>query len=617
MNCVKSKLSQKRPLRRGVKGKFSPFIRVPRDFPWRLLNAVLSDLQGYLTNEEYHRVDQICRKRNLIDLMKLSEDWGLRCMNQDSGSVAEISARYQLAALLKKFPFVDDSIDRRMAAKKNFIDAESSCRITNEVLIPQLRRSSEPDTLAVMTYARSFILRVLGQIPDWDIVSRECRHGPGATLSTSDGRVCSYYKYENWPYDVTKAASPYAITFIQSDERWLGALEDDYRDALDIPKHQIIPQEKFWANVLHFTSRNSITFVPKDALKERTIAIEPVLSLFLQLGVDGLIRSSLKGYGVDLDKGQLKNQQLARRGSVDGEFSTIDMKAASDTLSLELCHYMLPPVWYNYLMALRSPQGVFADGGDVITYNKISSMGNGFTFALESLVFTAMIYGVSKHYLGEYKHHHFAVYGDDLIVRTEIAGILVYYLKKIGFTVNHDKSFFSGPIRESCGTDWFKGHLIRPVFLSDPIVNLMDLFSIRNRIKRKMWMQWGIRDSKAVSLCDSWVPDKLLSLVGPNSHEEFSTYRHIDFPFGRTRKPNTNGWEIKTVFARPARQRGHKLFFRRLMNPLRDHDEQPWIQKLCTRGGLKDVGGCYQVTRRARLTWGIETRVVLDWPPEY
>lgn len=591
-----------------------PHPRVPLSFTWDILYSLLQDLQSYLTDEESTRLRAIIRNHDILGYLELSEAWGLQSINLLDDNVHRLSARYQLATLLKKFPFPDKVFNRREAAIEKFFEAEKQCKIANELLIPRLSRSSEPDTLAVFTYARGFVSRILGQIPSWDLISRDCRHGPGATLSTSDGRNCSYYKYSEWPYDVTKAALPYAVKIIQQDERWLGALEDDYRSVFEIPKHHILDQNLFWSNVFNVVNFNRVTFVPKDVRIERTIAIEPTMNLYLQLGVDGFIRDRLKSAGVDLDKGQKKNRELARIGSITGDFSTIDLSAASDTVSLSLCAYMLPPIWYNYLMALRAPNGVLKETS--IHYEKISSMGNGFTFALESLLFTSIVYGVTKHFLGEFRHQHFAVYGDDIIIRTEIAPLLVYYLGKSGFAVNPDKSFIQGRVRESCGADWLRGHPIRPAIIDKPITNLVELFAIRNRLRQKLEVSWYIFDSHTVRLMDKWVPESMLTLTGPPSNEDFSSYRHMSYPYGKTRKPNSFSWEIKYLRTKPDPQKGNQLFFRRLMNPLRGTNEYPWHMRIY-QGGLEDVGGYYLVVARERNSRCIKTRVVNEWPPEY
>jgi hypothetical protein len=322
-----------------------PTPRVPQEFYWDILRSLAQDLQGYLHESFKDELDYIIRKKDVVALISLSEAYGLQCIPfSGSDTIAETNATYQIVALLKKFQFDDPNFDRRAAAIEKFLAAERQCSAANDVLLPKLRRTQNDDILSVFTLARGFIARVLGQIPDWDDVSRDCRHGPGATLSTSRGFNSSYFKYGDWPYDVTKAALPYAIGALLQDERWRGALEDDYRNVMEIPKHFIIDQQVFLKNVFHVVSGNFVTFVPKDVRQERTIAIEPTINLYLQLGVDGSLRRRLKAYGVDLDS-QKKNQDLARIGSIEGSFSTLDLKQASDMLSTEACRYLFPPMW--------------------------------------------------------------------------------------------------------------------------------------------------------------------------------------------------------------------------------------------------------------------------------
>jgi len=110
-----------------------------------------------------------------------------------------------------------------------------------------------------------------------------------------------------------------------------------------------------------------------------------------------------------------------------------------------------------------------------------SSMGNGFTFELESLLFyaiskaTAFCTGVRGV---------ISVYGDDIIVPTALYDDLVWTLGWCGFSVNPEKSFSSGPFRESCGGHYFNGRDITPIYLREPIKRLTDLIRLGNQIRR-------------------------------------------------------------------------------------------------------------------------------------
>jgi len=317
----------------------------------------------------------------------------------------------------------------------------------------------------------------------------------------------------------------------------------------------------------------------------------------------------LTPYGIDLNS-QEKNRMLAERGSRTGKYATLDLKAASDSISLRICRLVLPPLWYTYLLELRSPQGEI--GEDVISYEKISSMGNGYTFALESLIFASIIYGVTKHYRGEVRSSEFAVFGDDLVIESELAPYLMFYLGKFGFSINPDKTFIKGPVRESCGTDWFNGLLIRPVFLTEFPSSTKQLFSARNRLRRKLERQWSLKDSATVKLLDRWVPEKLLSLIGPPSAEEFDTYRHMDYPYG-IKYSSGHYWPFKRLVVLPKAFKGNKFLFRKLMTRLMPVDDPPRFWE-----GLKVSGGsCFDVTKRNLVTPRVVTSRAFEWPDEY
>lgn len=440
----------KRPVRVGV--------HLPKTYPWKVLQALVEDLKPFLIQDDIDLITQIMRDRDFSSYQILSDMWGLQ--NQSMAHLAPISqfrARYQIASALKKFQFDTDRNDRIETAKKKFLAAETSCGYYNSKGVNLLLNSGSTSA-SILTYARSFVQKVLNglRFPSKEVIVDWSRHGPGNNLDTCKGRNNIYYKYENWPYSCTQAALPYARFLIQTDARWRGALENSYRERFNIPKHSLIDQEVFWSKVFKVVEGNRITFVPKNALTERTIAIEPTMNLMLQLGVDGVIRKRLKRWGVDLDS-QVKNQRFAYQGSLHPtKYATIDLAAASDSISLAVCRHILPDDLYNYLLKLRSPKGTM--GGQIFQYEKLSSMGNGYTFAIESLIFAALCYATLMHDKGYADtHKDFAVFGDDLIIGHQHITTLFHALKICGFEINREKSFFEGFNRESCGTDWVQG----------------------------------------------------------------------------------------------------------------------------------------------------------------
>jgi hypothetical protein len=204
---------------------------------------------------------------------------------------------------------------------------------------------------------------------------------------------------------------------------------------------------------------NRFTTVPKDANKDRGICVEPGVNVFLQLGVGKHLRARLRRVGIDLDEGQPTHRLLACVGSQSGDYSTIDLSSASDTVCTNLVRLLLPPEWFELLDALRSRRTWFEGAWH---YNqKFSSMGNGFTFELETLLF----YAISKEACGGGATGDLWIYGDDIIVPTIYFQEVISALRYFGFTPNPRKSFGSGYFRESCGGDYFNGVDVRPFYL--------------------------------------------------------------------------------------------------------------------------------------------------------
>jgi hypothetical protein len=595
-------------------------VRIPSDYGWKVLDNIVDDLSYLLNHDETTKIKGIIRSRIHADYLSLSEEWSPRCMALEDIPLAEFRAKYQIGSLLKKFRLPTDNTARRLAAGKKFLDAEAKCSDFNHKGYESLVFTEDDDMHDAFKHACSFLQKLLGtKLPGSEALTKWSRHGPGANLDTKSGAVSSYFKYKDWPYSCTQDALEAARLAIQSDERWIGALEDSYRERYDIPKHAILDQTTFWNTVINIVPGNRIAFVPKDSRTDRPIAIEPALNLYLQLGVDGYIRRRLKRWGVDLDN-QEKNRELARRGSLNWEdpesFITLDLAAASDSISTRLCALMLPSEWYSYLMKLRSPQGEL--GGGSISYEKISSMGNGFTFALESAIFTAVIYGVTRVSRDRFDRDKCAIFGDDIIVTKDVASPVITLLNLCGFSLNLEKSFIEGPFRESCGADWFKGKPVRPVFFTTPPSSVMELWNDINRLKRTFSLRFMEEDAKVVSYMARWIPDDFRQISGPCSDETFDSYLHSSYPTG---KYSQSVWKWKCLVVRPKPLSGRSFLFRKLMNDLRG---SPFLQACYvsfhdTWRGCKvsGAGSRFTVTKPFSVTVGYSHSVSDIWRSEY
>jgi uncharacterized protein YjeT (DUF2065 family) len=196
--------------------------------------------------------------------------------------------------------------------------------------------------------------------------------------------------------------------------------------------------------------------------------------MYLQKGLGDILRQKLLTCGINLNS-QLENQE----GAKDLSLATIDFSMASDSVSQGLVSYLFPKAWVDLIQDLRSEFGVLPDG-TLHRYSKVSSMGNGFTFELESLIFLALALAV----VPTSEQHRVKVYGDDVIIPVECVEDFINVSQVAGFKVNVEKSHYSGVFRESCGIHVHDGHDVTPFFIRKPVKTLSDLFLVHNQLYR-------------------------------------------------------------------------------------------------------------------------------------
>lgn len=357
--------------------------------------------------------------------------------------------------------YVDESTDpadlRRARAIEKWLATEKVNEVTNERL---LTTHEEYNILPRVTFAdfvafsRDIIQGILG-----DVVPEEALIGSfSGGASTSRNRTSSHPagKYLGQA-DVTSSA--YEIF-------------EDFLD--DIPGWDIMG-----ANVVFNVVPGNVMFtVPKKTDIDRCACKEPDINMWLQKGVGAYIRKCLRKTGINLND-QSINRSLARKGSFDQSLATLDLSSASDSVSRELVALLLPVNWFTILDSIRSR--VTNINGEEHRNEMFSSMGNGFTFELESLLFytlaraTAYFRGIPGV---------ISVYGDDIIAPTPLYHDLVWVLKYFGFSVNPDKSWHEGPFRESCGGHYIDGRDITPFYIKEPIRTLPQLIDVANKLRK-------------------------------------------------------------------------------------------------------------------------------------
>jgi hypothetical protein len=380
---------------------------------------------------------------------------------------------------LRKVPFEVEGLDPEAEARKKFREAEVQCKETNSRIRAFLANPAKASSIVRQAYCLA--INAVGEVLGSSVSSAEwlnaCRFGPGAFNHPSVRGLTSIYDKLQVTPSVTRDFRDAGAKLVMSSPSWARSITD-------------LEDEGFWPFVtpemLEVVSGNRVTFVPKTATTERAIAIEPLVNIYAQLGLGRMIRNRLRTFAhIDLDD-QSINQMLAREGSIRGYLSTIDLSSASDTVAKMVVWSLLPEAWVQALDACRSKVGVLDDVPFV--YEKFSSMGNGFTFELESLIFWALarsaciIAGVPEMV---------SVYGDDIVVPVDAYETLEEILTFFGFSLNKRKSFRDGPFRESCGKDYYDGEDVRPFLQTEVPEEIKDLFILANGVRRLANRRFG------------------------------------------------------------------------------------------------------------------------------
>jgi len=409
------------------------------------------------------------RANDISKLLELSDSFE----SQLYGSATEHFVANQFSALIKKFPFPPDliNLDPEKKAYEAFLLSEHRCKRQNQRFRAFNKRSPNELMYAKM---RSFIHYVLGSAPKLESVWRECGFGPGANIGCGGNATSVARKLLAKRWTVTPGAFSYGEAAMSAHAQIFELLAHDESNAFYSADRSLVSSRyrERTSIVLH----NKLTFVPKTVKTHRVIAVEPLVNSFLQKGIDQIMRRKLLRIGIDLSD-QTKNSEYARKGSLLGSpdsFCTIDLSSASDSISIGLVQWLLPSEWFEFLCSVRSPNFLF--NGEEFPYEKFCSMGNGFCFPLETLLFCACCAACGAGTPGL----DFLVYGDDIVVRSSVANEVLSLLRDMGFRQNSKKTFLQGPFRESCGRDWFNGIDVRPFILDFRLDSLESLFKWHN-----------------------------------------------------------------------------------------------------------------------------------------
>ena len=429
---------------------------------------------------------------------------------------ADFERDYLIASFLSKYKGLSTAIDTRAAALRTFTQCEDLCLETNRRIIASRSRPIKGDLASVLYRSQRKISKLLGP---FSVFKLEGGHGwgPGATSSIARRRAFVDTKMCEIPMTVTSSCRAQARHEIERDLHWsaciLGVQISDLMGPFCLLDSCFLVQE---ACVVDTVSKNAKT--------DRVIGKEPTLNGFFQKSYGAYFRARLKSVGVDLDD-QSINQRAARRAYADG-LATLDLKAASDTVAKELVYELLPPDWAFGLDSCRTRHALVE--GTVQKLEKFSSMGNGFTFELESLIFWALASSVLDELCQDGRA---LVYGDDIVVPSAAVPLLTEVLEFCGFTLNRAKSFSSGSFYESCGKHYFGGFDVTPIYQKETIEgDELELMRLGNRLIR-----YGLRTGTSCSL------NSEISGAWHAARRMADTSRHLQLPLGGE---GDDGWVV-------------------------------------------------------------------------
>ena len=379
---------------------------------------------------------------------------GLLRESVDSGKLKSL---YQVLFLFKKIQLSEESNDKlHTKAVAGFFSNDT---IATEVVFPDSRQY----TLRVL--ART----MMPKLRSYDFDDSWCKHGPGAVKeglkanqkwsAVADAVFAGVFRSDDFGFD------QFGLTFPQSD------LSSD--DGWSLP---VLPQPLQSFDYRASSNSARLISVPKNSTSNRTITVEPVLNQFVQQGLNTALREAILSCSVLKQclalSDQTKNQQLALEGSLNGKWSTIDLKSASDLLSVKLTDLVFSSFedFYPRMMGCRTP--CVNDGFTDVKLGKFAGMGNALTFPVQSITFTLLAICAILDQLSlritkknaERVARSVRVYGDDIIVESKYSSSVVNWLTSFGLKVNENKSFLVGNFKESCGVDAFRGVDITPIY---------------------------------------------------------------------------------------------------------------------------------------------------------
>jgi hypothetical protein len=434
---------------------------------------------------------------------------------------------YQLNSLFKKYTFENDVFTQAQLRER----AEAQF-LSNQRRLDALSFGDGWLSWLLFT-AKGVCSEILGTYDLEEHIDR-CRHAKKATVGIPMRKACLAERYE--------------VPISGSDEH-IAWFRDVYLPEVETEQSYIAALvEKTGKPAFSSVHHLSTTFVPKTYKSLRSITPDTTLGAFYSNGLGKMIASRLQKVGIDIRTQQSTHRDLAKLASETGWYVTADQSMASDNITTEVVRRIVPADWFAALNLGRIGTVVLPSGKKE-DLRSFSTMGIGFTFALQTLVFYAFLEAIRRTYrVG--LNRKLSVFGDDLIYATEMHPFVKTVFPLLGFQLNDDKTFADGPFRESCGSDFFHGLDVRPAFIEPHVPTCR-----RNTIRATLFKWWN---SIMRRWCEEELPTTSLLIVSelrnlgaclfvPSDYPDFAGIKVGSPPSGVIRRTRHGGYLIECL----------------------------------------------------------------------
>lgn len=406
------------------------------DFAWKLAESLLEDFKPFVSQPFYDNARSVFQTRNVEGLRAFT------CGSFDNYQPYELKTTRQITDLFKKFSFSQDlstPTQLRDESIKKFMD--------NQERLLNFRMPTDSLSKAILFGARGYADQILGEFSDLEICER-ATFGKKSSVGIPMRKACEGERYE--------APITGSSAHIAWFDKYYGVWN---RPALEYAKSRAVLRKK---PLYHDVDTLEAVLVDKTWKSLRMIMPNTTLGTLYSGGLGRVIEERLRNFGYDIKYLQQVHGELARFGSITGSLVTADQSMASDNITTMLIDALLPFRWASALKFGRLEK--MALYGRELATPTFSTMGIGFTFPLQTLVFLCLLLAI-RDYCELDTQTVVSVFGDDLIYDERMHSTVVEVFPLLGLVLNIDKTFATGYFRESCGQDYYRGIDIRPFHL--------------------------------------------------------------------------------------------------------------------------------------------------------